>query len=93
MKTIDRKKDECCCSQKKSDIVPNTMVRWKKIREVTIQVIQRTCEAFDSDFGEIMEYISDEDNKRGNWENRNGYLIETSVRSTINHKGGADNGR
>lgn len=26
-------------------------------------------------------------------ENRNGYLIETSVRSTINHKGGADNGR
>ena len=26
-------------------------------------------------------------------ENRNEFLIETSVRSTINHKGGADNGR
>lgn len=44
----------------------DTMVRWKKIREVTIQVLERTCEAFDSDFGEIMEYIPDEDNKRGN---------------------------
>lgn len=26
-------------------------------------------------------------------ENKNGFLIETSVRSTINYKGGADNGR
>lgn len=65
----------------------------KKGQEVTVQVLERICEALDSDFGEIMEYIPDEDKKETIKENRNGFLIETSVRSTINHKGGANNGR
>lgn len=56
-------------------------------------MLERTCEDLDSDFGEIMEYIPDEDKKEAVKKNRNGFLIETSVRSIINHKGGADNGR
>lgn len=52
--------------RKKADIAPNTMTRMKKDQEVTVQVLERICEALDSDFGEIMEYIPDEDKKRDN---------------------------
>lgn len=38
----------------------------KKGQDVTVQVLERICEALDSDFGEIMEYIPDEDKKRDN---------------------------
>ena len=38
----------------------------EKDQEITMQVLERICEALDSDFGEIMEYIPDEDKKRDN---------------------------
>mgnify|MGYP006075055493 CR=1 FL=1 len=52
--------------RKKADIASNTLMRMEKDQEITMQVLERICEALDSDFGEIMEYIPDEDKKRDN---------------------------
>lgn len=46
--------------RKKADIAPNTMTRMKKDQEVTIQILERICRTLDTDFGDIMEYIPDE---------------------------------
>lgn len=54
--------------RKKADIAPNTMTRMKKDQEVTVQVLEKICKALDSDFGEIIEYIPDEEEKRNNKE-------------------------
>lgn len=47
--------------RKKADIAPNTMTRMKKDQEVTVQVLEKICKALDSDFGEIIEYVPDEE--------------------------------
>lgn len=65
-KQLMDKKMSAADLRKKADIAPNTMTRMKKDQEVTVQVLERICEALDSDFGEIMEYIPDEDKKRDN---------------------------
>lgn len=52
--------------RKKADIAPNTMTRMKKDQEVTVQVLEKICKALDSDFGEIIEYVPDEEEKRNN---------------------------
>ena len=49
--------------RKKADIAPNTLTRMKKDQEVTVQVLEKICKVLDSDFGEIIEYISDEKEK------------------------------
>lgn len=46
--------------RKKADIAPNTLTRMKKDQEVTMQVLERICEVLDTDFGEIVEYFSDD---------------------------------
>lgn len=46
--------------RKKANIAPNTMTRMKKDQEVTIQVLERICKTLDIDFGEIMEYVPDD---------------------------------
>lgn len=46
--------------RKKADIAPNTMTRMKKDQEVTVQILERICRTLDTDFGDIMEYIPDE---------------------------------
>ena len=45
--------------RKTADIAPNTLTRMKRDQEVTLQVLERICEALQSDFGEIVEYRSD----------------------------------
>lgn len=52
--------------RKKADIAPNTMTRMKKDQEVTVQVLEKICKALGSDFGEIIEYVPDEEEKRNN---------------------------
>ena len=52
--------------RKKADIAPNTMTRMKKDQEVTVQVLEKICKALDSDFGEIIEYVPAEEEKRNN---------------------------
>lgn len=59
-KLID-KKMSAADLRKMADIAPNTMTRIKKDQEVTIQVLERICKILDTDFGEIIEYIPDDD--------------------------------
>ena len=47
--------------RKAADIAPNTLTRMKRDQEVTIQVLERICDVLDVDFGDIIEYIPDED--------------------------------
>ena len=50
--------------RKAADIAPNTLTRMKRDQEVTMQVLERICEVLHADFGEIVEYLSDEDNEQ-----------------------------
>lgn len=47
--------------RKAADIAPNTLTRMKRDQEVTLQVLERICEVLQVDFGEIVEYIPNED--------------------------------
>ena len=58
-KLID-KKMSAADLRKLADIAPNTMTRMKKDQEVTIQVLERICKILETDFGEIIEYIPDD---------------------------------
>ncbi len=60
-KLLIDKKMSAADLRKKADIAPNTMTRMKKDQEVTIQVLERICKILDTDFGEIIEYIPDDD--------------------------------
>lgn len=42
--------------RKAADIAPNTVTRMKKDQEVTMLVLEKICEALDTDFGDIVEY-------------------------------------
>ena len=46
--------------RKQADIAPNTLTRMKKDQEVTMQVLERICEVLVTDFGEIVEFFSDD---------------------------------
>ena len=46
--------------RKQANISPNTLTRMKKDQEVTMQVLERICDVLDTDFGEIVEYFSDD---------------------------------
>ena len=48
--------------RKQADIAPNTLTRMKKDQEVTMQVLERICDVLDTDFGEIVEYNTDNEN-------------------------------
>lgn len=48
--------------RKQADIAPNTLTRMKKDQEVTMQVLERICDVLGTDFGEIVEYYSDNEN-------------------------------
>ena len=39
-----------------AEIAPNTVTRMKKDQEVTMTVLEKSCEALDADFGDIVEY-------------------------------------
>ncbi len=59
-KLID-KKMSAADLRKMADIAPNTMTRMKKDQEVTIQVLERICKILETDFGEIIEFIPDDE--------------------------------
>ena len=51
-------------------ISPNTMTKLNRDEEVTLDVLCRICDALNSDFGDIMEYIptvnEEDQNEKGN---------------------------
>ena len=50
--------------RKAAEIAPNTLTRMKRDQEVTMQVLERICEVLHTDFGDVVEYLSDEDGER-----------------------------
>ena len=50
--------------RKAAEIAPNTLTRMKRDQEVTMQVLERICEVLHADFGDVVEYLSDEDGER-----------------------------
>lgn len=51
--------------RKAADIAPNTLTRMRKDEEVTLTVLSRICSVLDCDFGDIVEYIKDEEKNDG----------------------------
>lgn len=46
--------------RKKADIAPNTMTRIRKNEEVSLDVLGRMCGILNVNFGDIVDYIPDE---------------------------------
>ena len=40
-------------------IAPNTMTKLRRDKDVTLGVLGKICEALGADYGDIMEYVSD----------------------------------
>lgn len=55
---IDRKMSQADL-RKKTGIAPNTMTKMRKDEEVSLGVLSRICETLKTDYGNIMEYVSD----------------------------------
>lgn len=59
---IDRKMSVATL-RKEAEIAPNTMTRMRKKQEVTLSVLGRICEVLDVNFGDIIEYIPDNEGR------------------------------
>ena len=47
--------------RKKAEIAPNTMTKLRRDEPVNLAILCRACEVLECDFGDIMEYISEEE--------------------------------
>lgn len=56
---VDRKMSKADL-RKKATIAPNTMTKLRRDEEVTLGVLGKICKTLDVDYGDIMEYVSDE---------------------------------
>lgn len=52
--------------RKATDIAPNTMTRIRKNQEVSLIVLERICHCMKYDFGDVIEYIHDNESSKGN---------------------------
>lgn len=50
--------------RKEAEIAPNRITRMRKEQEVTLSVLGRICEVLNVDFGDIVEYVRE--NERDN---------------------------
>ncbi|RHP35482.1 helix-turn-helix domain-containing protein [Lachnotalea sp. AF33-28] len=57
---IDKKMSQADM-RKAAEIAPNTLTRMRKDEEVTLAVLSRICKSLKCDFGDIVEYIDEED--------------------------------
>jgi hypothetical protein len=57
---IDRKMTATTL-RKEAGIAPNTMTRMKKEQEVTLSVLGNICNVLDVDFGDIIEYVPEDE--------------------------------
>ena len=49
--------------RKKAEISSNTMTRMRKNEPVTLDLLSRICKELNVDFGDIVSYVPDNDNK------------------------------
>lgn len=47
--------------RKQAEIAPNTMTKLRKNEYVAMSILNRICKTLGTDYGEIMEYIPDEE--------------------------------
>lgn len=59
---IDRKMTATTL-RKEAEIAPNTMTRMKKEQEVTLSVLGSICNVLDVDFGDIIEYVPEDEHE------------------------------
>ena len=52
--------------RKAVDIAPNTMTKLRRDQEVSLSVLDRICDALNVDYADIMEHVSDYDQKKTN---------------------------
>lgn len=48
--------------RKAADIAPNTMTKLCRDEAVNLAILGKICSVLDCDFGDIMEYVKDEEN-------------------------------
>lgn len=48
--------------RKQAEIAPNTMTKLRKNEYVAMPILDRICKILGTDYGEIMEYIPEDDN-------------------------------
>ena len=49
--------------RKKAEIAPNTMTKLRKNEYVAMPILSKICKTLDVDYGDIMEYIPDDEIK------------------------------
>lgn len=52
--------------RKNAEIAPNTMTRMRKDQDVSLAVLGRICDCLECDFGDVVEYIRDNDSSKDN---------------------------
>lgn len=52
--------------RKNAEIAPNTMTRMRKDQDVSLAVLGRICDCLDCDFGDVVEYIHDNESSKDN---------------------------
>ena len=50
--------------RKKANIAPNTMTKMRKEQCVSLSVLERICDCLDCNFGDIVEYLPSQSNKK-----------------------------
>lgn len=48
--------------RKAADIAPNTMTKLRRDEPVNLAILGRVCKVLDCDYGDIMQYIDDDEN-------------------------------
>lgn len=52
--------------RKNANIAPNTMTHMRKDQDVSLDVLGRICNCLKCDFGDVVEYIHDNESSKGN---------------------------
>ena len=52
--------------RKIAQIAPNTMTRMRKDQDVSLAVLERICDCLECDFGDVVEYIRDNESSKDN---------------------------
>ena len=52
--------------RKNAEIAPNTMTRMRKDQDVSLAVLGRICDCLECDFGDVVEYIRDNESSKEN---------------------------
>lgn len=55
--------------EKKQSFAPNTIIRMRKVQDVSLDVLGHICDCLECDFGDVVDYIHDNESSKGNKSN------------------------